>query len=286
MTRLSVLCVVLSLLFAKSAIASDLDSLLHVVGTQTDTAKVFTFIRISDRYFLSNPAESGKYANKALNEADRIKFEFGRIQALNVLANLEYQAGRFTEALKKQFDVLALLDASTDPIGVATSQNSIALIYQELKDFPKAIAYYISAKKMFLDEGDSLSLVTTLLNLGECYMRRSQKFLDSALLYETQALSIANIIKDDTDKGIIYVNLGNIFEQQNNYIVAHGYFLQSISYSEKLGDNASLCEGHLGIARLIKDTAYARAIQHAEKAYAYASGSFPLGSYKSSLFLS
>jgi len=95
------------------------------------------------------------------------------------LGTFYYEVGRAEEGLKYQFEVLKHRDIL--PCGGAIPYFNIALCYQDLGDYEKAIEYYIRASAIALDRGyvdvkEALSRALKIANSDYVYSKVEELF--------------------------------------------------------------------------------------------------------------
>ena len=76
-----------------------IDSLEKLLPTQNDTSQVNIYLLLSLENKLKNPAKSLEYAEKALQNAQKINFKMGEINALVAVGAAEDLRGNFTKAI-------------------------------------------------------------------------------------------------------------------------------------------------------------------------------------------
>ncbi len=102
------------------------------------------------------------------------EFELDYVLATINLGSFYYEVGRADEGLKYQFEALKHRDVL--PCGGAVPYFNIALCYQDLGDYEKAVEYYVRASaialgKGFVDVREALSRALTISSPGKVYSR-------------------------------------------------------------------------------------------------------------------
>ncbi len=106
-------------------------------------------------------------------------FELDYVLANINLGTFYYEVGRADEGLKYQFEALKHKDIL--PCGGAILYFNIALCYQDLGDYEKAVEYYVKASAIALDRGyvdvkEALSRALEVANLEQVYSKIEELF--------------------------------------------------------------------------------------------------------------
>lgn len=230
---------------------STADSLKQVLlHSNEDSVKVFTLSRISSAYFYTDSDSAMHYAREAYQLSEKINFEKGEWQSLNLIGNILKLNGDFPEALATLLTVLQIGERLRNDTYIATSYNNIAEVYKEQGDYKNALSYYHKAKDIFLKQNSDY-LVYAYLNIGDNYEIINQ--MDSALFYQNRAYGLARQINDKENLGPIQVNLGNIHYKIREPLLAKSYYINSIPYATEADDMQTLYLAYLGLARLFKE---------------------------------
>ena len=124
---------------------------------------------------LSDNADSAQfYYDKALKLSRRHKYSNLEVRTVNNLGMLNWNNGKFNEALAYFFEALKLNEKvprnqmrSSD----GTMYNNIGLIYQEMNMYEKALQYHELAYQERLGKDSRMELASSYNNMGICYER-------------------------------------------------------------------------------------------------------------------
>jgi tetratricopeptide (TPR) repeat protein len=226
------------------------DSLKGLLSNATaDTTKVYLMYKISDAYSLTQLPEAKKYAENALDLAQRINYEKGMARSHTRLGNIFNSTGEFDSSLVEHLAALQLYEKNKDETGIAASYNNIALMYTSrslTEDYKNAIRNFIKAKQSYQKLKDSSNLTTVLLNIGDGYEKMDM--LDSAFIFSSQAKEIAIRRKDYESLGAIFVNLSFISYRRNKIEEALKDLRSGIYYMKQIEDNVSLATAWFRLA--------------------------------------
>jgi tetratricopeptide (TPR) repeat protein len=232
---------------AQNPEADSLKALL--LNTPADTMKVYLMYKISDAYSLTQLPEAKKYADSALELAQKINYIKGVARSHTRLGNIFNKTGQFDTSLAEQLTALLLCEKMKDETGIAASYNNIALMYTTRslsEDYKNAIRNFIKAKESYEKLKDSSKLTTVLLNIGDGYEKMDM--LDSAFIFSGKAKEIALRRNDYESLGAIFINLGYISYKRNNIDAALKDLRSGIYYMKKIEDNYSLATAWFRLA--------------------------------------
>lgn len=143
------------------------------------------------------------------------------------------------QALEYLRQARKIYETAGNETGIARVLNELALVY--LKESPEISVEYLKlAKKLYLKNSSKSGLFQMNKYAGEAYT--SLEDYDQALIYYTKALGYADSIQNTHFKGDVYLRLANLFERQDKFSVANGYYQQYVAiekvlYSKELISN-------------------------------------------------
>ncbi len=117
--------------------------------------------------------------------------------------------------------------------GLASNYNNIGLIYFNLKDYEKALDYYLQSLALKKDLGNKRGLAYTHHNIGQAYLRMEDfvKALDHffSALNRFQALGIK------ADQACPMISIGETYRKQNQLIKAQKYLQKGLDIAHQTG---------------------------------------------------
>lgn len=221
----------------------------------------YPFNRDSSNYFGSRIIELGKATSDTKLLYDVYAY----------LAGQNRTAGNYMAALDWNNRMLDLALANKDSITAATALNSIGNLYKDQALYRRAISSYLEAKTFLRKETDSVSSRTRVyahMNLGYVYSEAGK--IDSALIFEQEAYSLALKIKDSESLQYILYCLGNIQLRLNNKPLALEYY--RLALQTLPGENRYSCVVYNALAEYYKEQEIGKAIFYARKALYVARG--------------
>lgn len=213
MVRLIILCGCLIMLNTAYANAqrSQADSIKKIIlNAKDDTNKVNLLIELSKDYLNKDTKEALKYAEKAKNLAEKIKFINGKGWALKKIGQAYNIQGDYVNALQAWKEALHIFEMSENQLGASNMLNNIGVIYYNKSLEDSAQDYYLKSLKVAEKIKDTFRIATALTNLGGVYSNKSATF-EKAMKFHREALSLSMAIGDSELTGNSYGNIGELF---------------------------------------------------------------------------
>lgn len=263
------------------------DSLYKVFKNEKkDTAKITLLTKISRAYQGSKPDSALLFAQEAYFFAKNKKFVKGESWALSQMAVAFNSLGNFPKALEYYLDQLKIEEKRGYPQNVASVYLNIALLYNSTKDFDKAILYAKTADSIINANKFEELSLYSLLNIGEIYEKNNK--LDSALHYTQICYAKAVKAGSGLIKGTALNNLGNVYYKSGNLAESFSNYKAGLPYLEASNDYINYAEGMLGLAKIFNLKQQPdSAILYSKAAYNIAAGNqFLAKALDASFFLS
>jgi tetratricopeptide (TPR) repeat protein len=252
---------------------------------QTDTGRILVLFNLSNAYQNTKPDSALLLAQDAYFRAKNVKFIKGESWALNQMAVAFNSLGNFPKALGYYIEQLKIEEKRDRPDNIAVVYLDIALLYKDARDFEKAIVYAKRADSIFTKENLEDLSLYSLLDIGEIYEKKNM--LDSALLYNEKCYAKAFRAGNTLFIGSALTNLGNIYFKYGNFPKALNNYKASLPYLDSSGDYHIRVESMLGLAKLFEKTKqFDSAIYYAKNSFDVASGNqFIISALDASSFL-
>ncbi len=253
------------------------DSLqIALTAATTDTARVIARCNISHAFQGSKPDSALLYAQEAYFLSVKISFMRGESWALSEMAFAFNSLGNFPKALEYYIMQLKREEKRGYPDNIAIVYLNIALLYDNSKDYHKALGYAKTADSIIrVNRYDNLALYSEL-DVGEIYEKLND--LDSAQLYTETCFSKAVLAGNSSVTGTALNNLGNIFYKRHQLPEAADKYRSALPYLNATNDFSTYTESLLGLARIANER------QQPDSAIHFARHSFRIAS--NNLFLS
>ena len=278
-----ILAIIIILLVVRSVSATQdpwLQSIKHqwsVAGN--DTSRVLALVDYCSYYKFKRPDSAMFYGAKALTLARQIEYPKGELLAMNLIALSQNTFGNPAKALQLALQAIKIAEKHhliQEKAGLLFLQG---LIYSQMKNYEKAMSFYIESKSNFDSLHNATFSALAQTYIGDAFLKLNQP--DSALHY--CQLSYDNRLKESWVSYFSTFNLGKVQEMMGNTNLALALFRQSLSLSTD-----GLSSSNLAIAQLYqKNGKLDSCIYYGEKSLALAQESkFISNIIDANLFLS
>lgn len=234
-----------NLLFAQNQVK--IDSLEQVLQSDiTDKERVDTYVKIAQAYYQSDSLQVFQYANKAIELAEKIAYQEGKIDASCELGWMNMTLGNYanTEAIFKQ----VIQDAQKIKYkkGIASGYDGLGFFLKKKGEYEQALDYHNKALKIFQDLDNQKGIALSYNNIGTIYRKKSN--YETALDFHLKALKVFQDLDDK--KGIIvsYQNLAQLYENQAHYDKSLDYYSKMLNLSIELEHKLAILTAYNAMA--------------------------------------
>ncbi|HKK38244.1 MAG TPA: tetratricopeptide repeat protein, partial [Cryomorphaceae bacterium] len=126
------------------------------------------------------------------------------VAALSGMATLKNFKGEVFEAI--QLQEMAKTMPPKDSVTYYSLMSNLGIAYNDIQQYDKSLAHYLSAKRYFKKEGVYLNLALIENNLGELYRERFEDF-DLAQKHYEEAIRLNKLISNQSHLSMNYHNL-------------------------------------------------------------------------------
>jgi adenylate cyclase len=223
-----------------------LDSLKNVLLTAKDTNKVNILNELAKFSANSNPLQAEKYAQEALENAQKIGYKKGEAQGYNALGLFKINKRLFKDAYEYHNLALKIREELNDKKGVSVSFNNLGSLFVAQSNYSSAMEYYLKALKIREEMKDEKGQLSTLNNMGAVFMNQASEKQSDTLAYKQaigffeKALAISKKIKDRRNEAVLLNNIGEIYKRVKKNTQAIDCYLKSIVIREEIKDNFQL----------------------------------------------
>jgi len=222
-----------------------IDSLKRVIAvSKTDTARINNYNAIANIFRESSPDSVIFYANKAAVLSKKATYDFGAATAQINLGNAQIILSNYPGALqyfeKAQQQLETLLKVSSEipnrqlKNSLARAYASAGVVYSEENNYPKALANYFKALKIYQETGQKQNISKAYNNIGIVY--KSQKKLPKALEYFQKALVIQQQ-NGEQSVAVTLTNIGAVYFEQGNDGKAMAYYTKAKKHFKTIDNN-------------------------------------------------
>lgn len=218
------------------------DSLLKRLNAEkSDTGRITLYYKISHELQFNNRPQALMWAEKALEESDRIGYRKGKANALVQLGNIEQVSGNYDKAWEYNNEALKIFEKYGPEEGLAICYNNFGIIAHSRNEYTLAAEYYRKSLSINRKISRLSGEATSLFCLGTVNENTAQ--YDSALIYYLQAEKISESINDTKLIAYARISLANVYYSM-------GDLKNSASYNLNAAD-LYLREGnHLGLVKV------------------------------------
>jgi tetratricopeptide (TPR) repeat protein len=192
------------------------------------------------------------------------------LEAVFALACLGYDYRAFGDnpkSWKYSLQAIAAAEQQSNEEAKASAHLVLALNYEDISDYPKALQLYTSAVEYATRTQFDKVLSICYLSLGEFYLTTNK--VDSALIYSQRAYELIVRIGYDDYKGAILQQLGTVHARLGNAKLAIGYFELAVEQGYKINSPKFINESYAALSRYYQDAGHTdSAVIYAKKAIA------------------
>jgi tetratricopeptide (TPR) repeat protein len=149
------------------------------------------------------------------------------------LGIMDYREGAYDKALENLWSALRLFENLGDSVTVASCYLNIGNCYKELEDYTNTLKYYLQGLKIYESSGNEALTAMAYGNIGNVHKNRND--YDSALYYYNKSLAVNRRLNLKEDIHIDLNNIGDIFLEYKDYTKAISYFKESFEVSKSIG---------------------------------------------------
>lgn len=245
--------------------SQNIDSLKHLIKTETSEKKINTYLKISDYYVYTVPDSAEQYLHFALNEAkktDNLKIQARIIIKLGILNN---ERGNIEKAKKLFSESLVISKRINDTSLILSSKGNLGNCHLNLGEYKDAIKIY--SEIIEIAEKNNNITLSAIANgaLGNLYLIKNE--YEKALEY--YKISENKFKKSENSNGIalsllniatVNANMEKYKDAVTNYNKAYTIFIKDKNYL-----NSAKCKS--GIAKIyLKLNKYNKSIIAEKKA--------------------
>ena len=249
-----------------------IDSLQYVFRHTTDDKARMAACRDIGGYYSESKTDSAFYFHTMqLQIAQKLNLMLWVADANDLLAYVITRMGKYTVALQHSLKAIKIAENPETEKDIwkiskfskdnnprrarltvlANSYHDMGHIYNAVGDDEKMLASFFKAKKIAEDIKDQELLSMVYMNLGNSYFRLNK--LDSALVYERDALLNAEVASFKFYSGRIFSSIGEIYSKKGDYDSARMYLSKSIRTNEAQKNISQMAYSCICMANLLRD---------------------------------
>lgn len=193
--------------------------------------KQIAYVSISDMYMAM---EMNDEAFKYLEESRKLKSDqFNDYHKNKVdlkIANALLQKKEYKKALVVYSEVLKYDKKTGFKLAMSNTYNDIGMVYDRLKDYSKALKYFLLSYKISSGIKDNFNLANVIINIAQMYFH--QKKFDAAIVKLNEALRLAKQTGAKWQIGQCYNFLYRSYKEKKDVVTAFDYLEKYIAIQE------------------------------------------------------
>jgi signal transduction histidine kinase len=231
-----------------------------------DTMQMYLCREIGMYYQEIQRDSSLYFFQQSLLLAQRLKLKLWEAEAYNrigfILSNLGNYPGSLQFLLnaqtiaeniecEKNIWLISVFSKDENPViarktVLGSVHDHLGILYIFTEDMENRIFHFFESRKIAVSINNLTLLSLTSLNLGHAYLNLSK--LDSALIFEQEALQYSNELSYNIYKGYILNLIGEIYLQKENYNSAKENFEKSIQINNEEQNLNFLSASYISLA--------------------------------------
>jgi len=235
-----------------------IDSLIGVLKvTHEDTSQVNILNEISIQYIYMDRYEQAlPYAQRAKNQAEKIKYKQGMGCSYNNIGNIYWYQGNYEQALNNYQKSLIVRKEIGDNKGISVSYNNIGNIYDKQGNYEKSIENYLKSLKIREDTGDKKGIASSYNNIGNIYRNQGNyesalnNYLKSLKMKEQISLEYPNDMVNNKGIGNSYNNIGLVYMNQGDYEKSLDNYWKGLKIREEIRDRHGIASSYNNIGNV------------------------------------
>lgn len=219
-----------------------------LVAPVEDTAQVNLLNRMAISIRESDHELAKKYAEDALEIAEKIGYQKGQAEALGNMGWVCYRKTDFVNTLHYSIEAMKISEQIGYKPEMARSMNNIAAVSFEQKQYDKAISEFKKALAISYESGDAKVIGRSLNNIAYVYFT-SGLDIDSAEHYSNLAVRHGEKAKDNYLVAFGLRTAGDVHSKRNQFAKALKMYERGIALSEASRNNSMKAATYHRIAK-------------------------------------
>jgi len=210
---------------------AELDSLLLLLKSATDTNKVLVLGELCWQYRGINTNEALRYGKQGIELAKKLNFERGEANILNKMGIVYRNESEHAKSLECYDQALSLASKTNDLVEMAYAYNNISGVY-EIKQNPAMHLFYsLKALSIFEQTNDIRGMGFASINVAVA--QANEKKYNQALEYAKKSLVYRKKTGIASEIMITLRFIGKTYLEMKKYTLAKSYFYQAKEIYEK-----------------------------------------------------
>jgi len=233
---------------------SHLDSLWmdYKDTTKADTSRAIALLDfIYDGYFNTNPDSAIILTNELYQFNEKIDYQKGMVDALNLSGFLHFRIGEYPLALESYNKGLVIAEKINYKEGKADILLRTGFLYHDNEDIITGLKYYERSLKIFQEINDLAGISSIYNEFGSIYRTKGE--YEKSLDYYFKSLETSKELNDEIGNAAIYDNIGSLYLEQNNFPDALDYYMKGLALYQQKQDKLGIAAGFSGIGNVYSE---------------------------------
>ena len=219
-------------------------------------------------YYNGNNDSSIAACNKALLLAKKLKNSKEIADAYLCMQTAYREMGKSEKAVEVSSLALKYYEKDNNLKGRAKATLNIGILYDDQKQFNRALDYLNQAKNLFIQLKDTAQIANAITRAANVY--KDTRSHDTAKVMYLEALKLFESIRHKRGIAVIYNNLAGLSDIVSSQ-EALKYYELALKARNELGDKVSVCMIYNNIGAVyMNEKKYAKAIEYLNKGLAVA----------------
>jgi tetratricopeptide (TPR) repeat protein len=242
---------VLFCLPAKMLPGVNIDSLLNVLKTAKDTARVNTLINLASAYAQEGDEKALTYIAEISNYAEKEKSDKHKGRACHLRAQYHYSRRELKESIDEYNKAVTFFKMCGDKKELGKALNNLGLAQNEFGQVDRAIESFEEGIKIRTELKDSAGISKMLNNLGMACMEKGE--YNKSIEYLQRSISIDLKLGHIRGLGTSYTNLGNTYGTINQRMEALSCYKKALEYFLKIDDKRRIGNSYNNIGTVYQN---------------------------------
>ncbi len=239
-----------------------LENLLKL--SQMDTSKIRYLNLLFDEYQAQAPLKAKKYAEEALELAQKNNYQLGIITSADNIGKIYHQQGAYLKAAEYFELGLAVKKTRNDDKLLAEGYNQLATTLVLQGDISQALGHYEEAVKIYSAGKNLKGIATTFTNLGSAYYKNKE--YDTSINYHRRAMQLADSLSNKILLAYNFERLGETYFRIQEYDNALRAYRQLLQIGKSENDRNFRKSAYQGLSQIFAEQEdYRKAYENYQK---------------------
>ena len=194
------------------------------------------------QFYKGNISESFMFADSAIDIHTAINNKRGLAAAIGNKGSFYNNIGKYSEALKLQYECLRLNEEMGDKSAIATTLTNIFTVFHAQEDYSKALETAFQAYHIFDELGEKDGMAIISLNIALIYSINNQ--IDSCLFYVNLSEKLFSELNNIDGLADSYQTRASALQELHQYREALSFINQAMVIYDSIGQTRKKIEAY------------------------------------------